>query len=127
MKTPMTILAAFLIGQLALQGEPQRIDEPAEGKAREVNDLRQVFAYMTLPITNFELRYVPAPGLARLFVDSRGKVTSVKVLKSTGNRLFDAEAADTLARWRTHPGIRQVDIPLNLVITGPRRVIDIEG
>jgi TonB family protein len=58
-------------------------------------------------------------GLFRLYVDERGKVTAVTILKSTGNRVLDSEGIRTFKSWRARPGERrEVDIPLNFVLSG---------
>lgn len=62
-----------------------------------------------------DVRSLLSPGLARLSTDTSGKVTAVTILQSTGQRQFDADAADILRRWRVTPGpAREIEVSLTL-------------
>jgi TonB family protein len=45
-------------------------------------------------------------GWFRLDFTKTGRVTQVRVLRSTGNRLLDAAAVQTLLHWRFKPGLK---------------------
>src|SRR5437870_2088735 len=69
------------------------------------------------PTPKPRLVYAPAPafppqasrpglsgtGRFRLTFDANGNVTNVQVIQSTGNRLFDESAIQTLRQWRSSP------------------------
>lgn len=58
-------------------------------------------------------------GLFRLYVDERGRVTAVTILKSTGHQVLDSESIRILRSWRARPGERrEVDVPLKFVLAG---------
>jgi TonB family protein len=48
-----------------------------------------------------------------------GKVESVQVLKSTGNKTLDDAAERALGQWRFKPGMvgPKVNVPINFVLT----------
>jgi TonB family protein len=64
------------------------------------------------------LIYAPAPafppraaqpglsgtGRFRLSFDAQGNVTNIQLIQSTGNRLFDESAINTLRQWKSSPG-----------------------
>ncbi|MBA2271947.1 MAG: TonB family protein [Chthoniobacterales bacterium] len=80
-----------------------------------------IFVFRPAPVEPLGMRALNGPGLARVSVDERGVVVAVEILQSTGQRQFDADAADTLRRWRTRPGPpREVEIALTSVISGKR-------
>jgi TonB family protein len=80
-----------------------------------------IFTYQPAPTSPIETRGLRGNGLARLSVNQRGAITSVAIMRSTGNRRFDAEAVDTFRRWRARPGsAREVDLPLTAVMSGKR-------
>jgi TonB family protein len=61
-------------------------------------------------------------GIFRLYIDKDGVVTTVGVIKSTGHKLLDINAAYGLIHWRAHPGrAREVDLPVTFSIGPPRR------
>jgi TonB family protein len=61
-------------------------------------------------------------GLFRLYVDERGRVTAVTILKSTGHQVLDSESLRILKSWRARSGERrEVDVPLNYVLSGSQR------
>ena len=46
-----------------------------------------------------------------------GKVTTVRVLKSSGDTLFDQVAVQTLRKWRLRRGPLVVELPLAFTLT----------
>ena len=79
---------------------------------------------MPAPAELPDMRRLSGPGLARVAFSDRGKVTDVKVVQSTGNRPFDADAVDTLRQWRIKAGAaREVELPLTTVMSGKRRPV----
>ena len=51
-------------------------------------------------------------------MDETGKVTKVKVVKSTGNRHLDDAGFNAFRQWRARPGnLREVDVPLIFVLS----------
>jgi TonB family protein len=58
-------------------------------------------------------------GLFRLYVDERGRVTNVTILKSTGHQVLDSESISAFWTWRARAGERrEVDVPLKFVRAG---------
>ncbi len=58
-------------------------------------------------------------GLFRLYLDERGRVTAVTILKSTGHEALDAEGIRTFRTWLSRPGERREgDVPLNFALAG---------
>src|SRR5438552_14148178 len=45
-------------------------------------------------------------GWFRLFFTEAGRVTHVRVIKSTGSKILDAAAVQTLVHWRFKPGLK---------------------
>jgi TonB family protein len=57
---------------------------------------------------------ITGSGILRLSLNERGKVTAVKIVKSTGNKELDDEGVRTMSRWRAKPGPpREINVPLN--------------
>jgi TonB family protein len=74
-----------------------------------------VFVYTPWPHYPYEARpnRRTRTGLIRMYVNTQGTVTSLKLLKSTGHRVLDEEGLKTFIRWRAKPGPpREVDMPL---------------
>ena len=78
---------------------------------------KEYAVYAPSPQFSYEARRnrtVPGDGLFELHVRPNGTVTSVAVLKSTGRKIIDIEAAAAFAKWRFRPGVRKpVKIPLS--------------
>jgi TonB family protein len=56
-------------------------------------------------------------GMFRLNLAKDGKVDSIQVLKSTGNKTLDDAAERALRQWRFKPGMLQaVNVPINFVL-----------
>lgn len=61
-------------------------------------------------------------GLFRLHINERGTVIAVTVLTSTGHRLLDTEAVETLKRWVALRGQRrEVDVPVTFSMSRGHR------
>jgi TonB family protein len=105
--------------------QPPAAQSPSVGSAPPAAPLeRAKFVYMPAPAGRSDPSLAVQPGLARMSLDARGNVTAVKILHSTGSRRFDAEAVETLSRWRAKPGEpRDVELPLTYVTTGKRAPI----
>ena len=57
-------------------------------------------------------------GMFRMYFDKSGKVTVVKILKSTGHSDLDASAIHALMRWRAKPGRKwELDVPITFAMT----------
>src|SRR5438477_1491310 len=93
------------------------------GSADTTTDLRTVFTFMPLPrypLEAYERRsdgWRPIEGVAvvRVTLDANGKVATVQVIKSSGNKALDAVSTEALRQWRARPGKagRFFDIPVN--------------
>lgn len=57
---------------------------------------------------------ISGSGWFLMILDDTGHVTQVHVTKSTGSRILDAGAVQTLAKWRFKPGlgIRRANLPI---------------
>ena len=78
-------------------------------------NLKGLFLGMPQPYYPPELRMrrITGSGIFTMFVGADGKVTDVKIRKSTGHRELDIQAVDALRRYRTKPGPqRQIDMPV---------------
>jgi TonB family protein len=75
---------------------------------------RAVAVYAPYPMFSYEVRRAqPGDGVFELHVRNDGTVSEVMVLKSTGHKVADVEAAATYVKWRFKPGsVRSVRIPL---------------
>lgn len=56
-------------------------------------------------------------GVYELHAGANGKIQKVRVLKSSGDAVFDAEAVKTLGRWRLRRGPIVVELPLSFQLT----------
>ncbi len=112
---------------------PSGAADPAAPLAVRRNDpgrsqqaVSTMFYYTPAPTEVLNSAGLSNAGLARLSIDTKGNVTAVKILRSTGQPRFDAEATDTLLRWRAHPGPqRETDVPLTSVLSGTRAPVRI--
>jgi TonB family protein len=93
--------------------------EPGNGTAKASREfdakLKTIFIAAPRPHYPYEARRsrITGSGLLRIYVDKSGKVTQVKILKSTGNRLLDEAGYATFRQWRARPGNRrEIDMPL---------------
>jgi TonB family protein len=100
-------------------------DAVAAKRALMARDL-SIFIHQPAPTSPIDKRALREEGLARLHINQRGTITSVQILRSTGHRQYDADAADTFRRWRTRPGpAREVDLPLTAVMLGRKAPVRI--
>ena len=93
------------------------------GSADTTTNLRSVFTFMPTPrypLDAYERRsdgWRPIEGVAvvRVSLDVNGKVATVQVIKSSGNKALDAVSTEALRQWRARPGKagRFFDIPVN--------------
>jgi TonB family protein len=82
--------------------------------------VKTVFIAAPRPYYPYEARRgrITGSGLLRIYVDETGKVTEVKVVKSTGNRFLDDAGLRAFRQWRAKPGNRrEVDMPLVFVLS----------
>ena len=106
-----------------LARKPHAVVRPAALRIAKPRDLA-IFTYMPAPAEPPDMRRLTGPGLARVSISERGKVSSVTVLQSTGNPAFDADAVATLRQWRTEAGAaREIELPLTTVMSGKRRPV----
>jgi TonB family protein len=91
--------------------------------ARPYSDAERkaTFIRMVQPVYPLEARRSrkEGTGVFRLYVDERGKVTDVAVLKSTGDKALDFESVRALQQWLARKGVRrEVDVPLHFTLHG---------
>jgi TonB family protein len=68
------------------------------------------------PISARQYR-IQGSGMFRLNLAKDGKVDSLRVLKSTGNKTLDDAAEKALRQWRFKPGMMQtLNVPINFVL-----------
>ncbi|MFN2476371.1 MAG: TonB family protein [Chthoniobacterales bacterium] len=134
--TPTTNLQVSKGAPQAVPAKQIRPESAAPSRAADIaapQAVRSSEPSRSQPAVSTMFYYTPAPteipdstglsdaGLARLSIDTKGNVTAVKILRSTGKPRFDAEATDTLLRWRARPGPqRETDVPLTSVLSGTR-------
>ena len=90
-------------------------------------DFKAIFLKMPSPEYSYEARRrrFTGSGLFRLFVDEKGQVESVKILKSTGYPELDSSSVKTLREWQARPGNRrEVDVPVNFIMETRRATLD---
>ena len=133
--TRIAVLSVFAIAwpsESARSGQPRnrktpKIEyiryEPGNDPAKATRDFdakwKAIFIATPWPEYPYEARRsgITGKGLLRIYVDESGKVTDVKVLKSTGNPLLDFAGLTAFRRWRAKPGVRrEVDMPLTFVL-----------
>jgi len=98
------LFAALLAGVLALS-PLYGMDQP---KAKVVFALRPMKSAEAIRLR------LAGSGVFLLKVDIKtGKVTSIKVVKSTGHEVLDHSAIQALQKWRYAPGaVREVRVPI---------------
>ena len=65
-------------------------------------------------------------GVYELHADKDGKVVQMKILKSSGDAVFDREAVKTLGKWRLRPGRALIlELPLRFQLTPTNYSVDI--
>lgn len=56
-------------------------------------------------------------GVFRMYIDENGVVTRIGVMKSTGYKILDINAAYGLMHWKAKPGHRrEVDMPVTFIV-----------
>lgn len=83
-------------------------------------DLRNVFTYMPSP--EYPRRYrIEGITVCRVYLDAQRAVTSVRIIKSSGEKTLDAASTEALRRWRGRPGRagRFFNIPINFTFNRP--------
>ncbi len=64
-------------------------------------------------------------GVYELHADKEGKITQVRVLKSSGDAIFDREAVKTLGKWRLARGPLIIELPLRFRLTPKSYSVDV--
>jgi TonB family protein len=64
-------------------------------------------------------------GVYQLHIQKDGSVSEVKILKRSGDEIFDRIAVDTLRRWRLHRGPLILELPLAFRLTPTNYSVDI--
>jgi TonB family protein len=102
------------------QTERKQVTRVVATRPLTVKDI-SIFTYQPAPTRAIEARALRNEGVARLSINQQGLVTAVKILRSTGNRDFDTDAADAFRRWRAIPGpVREIDLPVTAVTSGKK-------
>lgn len=113
------------IAKVSVAPPRERAAAPIQPRASSASTAA-VFIFQPGPTEEMNLRSLRGPGLARLTIDARGKVSAVTIIESTGQRRFDEDAADILHRWRVKPGPpHDIEVPLTDVMHGKRMPIRI--
>lgn len=58
-------------------------------------------------------------------MDKDGRVPEVKILKSSGDLVFDREAVKTLDKWRLNRGPVVIELPLRFQLTPRSYSVDV--
>jgi TonB family protein len=90
----------------------------ADARRYTGDELRAMFLITPRPNYPIEARYlhVGGVGVYRLYIDERGEVTGIRLLKKTGFPPLDIAVLKTLVRWKARPGPkREVDVPVHFV------------
>ena len=92
---------------------------PALSKRYTDAERDAMFIVRPVPDYPYELREhrIEGSGLYRMYVDSEGKVTAVKILQSAGHPGLDNAALRAFKRWRAKPGPPgEVDMPATFTL-----------
>jgi TonB family protein len=105
--------------------------------ADTTTNLHNVFTFMPTPRYPSEAwerrsdgwRCIKGVAVVRVTLDVNGKVTTVRVIKSSGNKALDAASMEGLRRWRARPGKagRFFDIPVNFASTSSTKSQSADG
>ena len=118
MNRPHLILARFCaVAVLGLAG--------SDAVARPYSDAERKATFIRLVQPEYPLEArrsrKEGTGVFRLYVDERGKVTDVAVLRSTGDQALDFESVRALRQWLARKGARrEVDVPIHFALQGGR-------
>lgn len=69
--------------------------------------------------------YKQGKGVYELHAGSDGKVAEVRILKSSGDSIFDREAVKTLGKWRLRRGPLVLELPLSFTLTPANYSVDV--
>ena len=129
----LTLITGLFVAGPVL-AEPDSKKEPAKRSQTErkqsssdvtvarltVRDIT-IFTYQPAPTRAFDTRSLRNDGLVRLSINPQGTVTSVTIMRSTGNRDFDTDAVEAFRRWKAIRGrAREIDLPMTAVTTGKK-------
>ncbi len=64
-------------------------------------------------------------GVYELHADKEGRITQVKILKSSSDAVFDREAVKTLGKWRLNRGPIIIELPLRFRLTPRSYSVDV--
>ena len=64
-------------------------------------------------------------GVYELRADNGGKVQHVRIVKSSGDTVFDQEAVKTLGKWRLRRGPLVIELPLSFTLTPTSYSVDV--
>jgi TonB family protein len=64
-------------------------------------------------------------GVYELHAGSDGKVQRVRILKSSGDAVFDRESVKTLGKWRLRRGPLVLELPLSFQLTPNHYSVDV--
>lgn len=64
-------------------------------------------------------------GVFELHVNKRGTIDQVRILKSSGDAIFDREAVKTLGKWRLARGPLILELPLRFKLTPTNYSVDV--
>lgn len=64
-------------------------------------------------------------GVYELHVNKEGRVDRVRMLKSSGDAVFDREALETLGKWRLRRGPLVLELPLRFELTPTNYSVDV--
>ncbi len=64
-------------------------------------------------------------GVYEMHADKDGRIKQVKVLKSSGDAIFDREAVNTLGKWRLARGPLIIELPLRFRLTPKNYSVDV--
>lgn len=75
-------------------------------------DLLPIFTYKPLPRYPMDAwerrsngsRRIEGVTVCRIYLDAKGVVTKVEVVKSSGSKILDAASTEALRNWRAKPG-----------------------
>ena len=118
-KTPRTEYIRYEPG-----ADPARASRQFDGK------WKATFISTPWPDYPYEARRsrITGRGLLRIYVDESGRVSDVRVLKSTGNRQLDDAGLAAFRHWRAKAGPRrEVDMPLTFTLSGGQSHSDDNG